>query len=69
MKKRKKIVASLSLVCFQDELGLDMTYVEDYDEDIKPEYKKACETVFQIMKSSFKENIIKTAKIQNQRLN
>lgn len=60
-----KIIASLNLVCYMEPDGsVGMGYVTNYSEKILPEHKKACDTVFKIIKSSFEDNIRSAAELQ-----
>lgn len=60
-----KIIANLNLVCYIEPNGcIGMGYVTNYSEKILPEHKKACSTTFEIIKSSFEDNIISAAELQ-----
>lgn len=61
-----KVVATLTLECFTDHKGnLEMHYVSDYSNQIKEEHKKACQTIFRIVRDSFEFDIAMAAQIQN----
>lgn len=60
-----KIVATLTLECFTDhKSNLEMHYVSNYSDKIKEEHKKACQTVFNIVKNSFESNIVEAINAQ-----
>ncbi len=61
-----KVVATLTLECFTDHKGnLEMHYVSNYSDKITEEHKKACKSVFNIVRDSFELNIAMAAYPQN----